>query len=141
MSNARTFVDMEGALRDYLKTVPALSALVGSRVFLGIPSGGTSLPFIQLSRVGGGPDVLTPLDNAEISFSCWGAKKEEAANVSAALVSVLESMTAGTELESGLKCGGASVLLWLWSPDTSTDKPGARYLVDARITVKAVPAA
>lgn len=138
MSNARTFVDVEGPLRDYLRTVSSLTTLVGQRIFLGIPSGGTTLPFIQLSRVGGGPDALTPLDHAEISFSCWGADKQEAGDLSAALVSVLESMVAGTELESGLKCGGASVLLWLWSPDTSTDKPGARYIVDARLTVKAV---
>lgn len=138
MSNARTFVDCEGPLRDYLRTVASLTTLVGQRIFLGIPTGGTSLPFIQLNRIGGGPDVLTPLDHAEISFSCWGVDKQEAGDVSAALVSVLESLVAGTELESGLRCGGASVLLWLWSPDTSTDKPTARYIVDARISVKAV---
>lgn len=138
MSHTRTFVDIEGGLRDYLRTLTALTNLVEQRIFLGIPSSGTDFPFIQMSRVGGGPDLLTPLDNAEISFSCWGADKAEAAEVAAALVSELESLQAGTEIASGLKCGGASVLLWLWSPDTSTDKPTARYVIDARITAKAV---
>lgn len=138
MSHVRTYVDVEGPLRDYLRTLTTLTDLVGQRIFLGVPSSGTSFPFIQMSRVGGGPDSLTPLDNAEMSFSCWGADKAEAAEVAAALVSVLESLQAGTEIASGLKCGGASVLLWLWSPDTSTDKPTARYVLDARMSFKAV---
>lgn len=136
--NTKTYVEIEGPLRTYLRTISALTTVVGQRIFFGPPDAGTSFPFITFSRIGGGPQANLPLDDAVVSFSVWGSTKEEAADVSAVLVGVLENIVAGTVLEAGVVCGGASVTLWLWRPDTSTDKPTARYLVDCRITVKAV---
>lgn len=137
--NTKIYKEVEGPLRTYLRGVSALTALVAQKIFFGPPDVGTSFPFITFNRIGGGPQAnLTPLDDAVVSFSVWGSTKEEAADVSAVLVGTLENIVAGTVLEAGVVCGGASVTLWLWRPDTSTDKPTPRYLVDSRITVKAV---
>lgn len=129
------FPDTEDAMKAYLKADSGVAALVGSRVFFGSPKQGATLPYIVVSRVGGGDDVSeAPVDNAVLNASCWGRSKEEAFNVMNAVRRALHSIRRRT-LASGVDLHGAIVDTVLWSPDPQDDTP--RYIVTTRVTATA----
>lgn len=133
--SVKTFADVEGALRTWLRTQSEITSLVGSRVFFGYPDS-TQTPLITISRVGGSPQTgEAPLEDALVQFDCWGGikNKAQAAQVMTALLGVLESMTP-RDLDSSTKGYGASVESVFWSPDPTNDQ--ARYVVTATVTVR-----
>jgi hypothetical protein len=134
----KTFPDCEGGVRDWLRSVPSVSALVGQRVFFGLPVAVT-WPAVVVQMVGGGPDagnapVFVPL----IQIDCWGEgrNKAQAAAVMSAVVGAIESIQSGTALGADAKAVWASVLSVIWLPDPESDQ--ARYSVTAEIAARAV---
>ena len=130
--------DVESLTQSWLKTSDLAAVLTrtdgGISVFKGAPNK-MPLPSIVLSRVGGAPaagkDV--PEDIARISFDCWAKTRDDAIQVSLALVGELESLA----LTGGYSGGGsilavAETVSWIWLPDKNSDTP--RYVVDALIT-------
>lgn len=135
----KTFVEAEGPIRTWARGQTALTSVVGaSGIFFGAPKA-RPLPVITMSRIGGSP-VLgeTPIDSVTISFDVWGRTKQEASQLAAVLASLIESLQPGTLLDASLRCKGASIVLFLWRPDTSADPPIPRYVVDATFSVVAV---
>lgn len=136
MTQTKTFVEVEGPVRAWLRA-QALSG-IGSRVFFGVPDGAT-FPLITLALLDGAPQAgEAPLADPIISFDVWGGSKAEASAAAWSLVGAVESIAAGTPLDSPetLRCEGASVVLGpAFRPDPADDKP--RYVVDVMFTVKA----
>lgn len=133
-----TWPDVEGAVRDHLRADAGVTALVGQRVFFGVPRKATDAtwPLVVVQRVGGGQDASdAPVDVALVQIDCWGqigadgnGRKAGATALVNAVRSSLEAM--GTDSTAVLK--GASVETVLWLPEVDNDRP--RYAVTAVVT-------
>lgn len=131
--------DVEGATRTWLRNHAAVTAVVGARVFFGIPKKDPTFPLVTVQRVGGGADPSdAPVDRALIQVDCWGGidasgngKKAEATAVVNAVRTALEAV--GTDLTaiSGVTLHGATVESVLWLPEQGNDRP--RYTVTAEV--------
>lgn len=142
MTFTRTFADVEGGLRSWLRAQSGVSSVVGTRVFFGIPRDeagqpSAAFPLIVLNRVGGAPQTGgAPLDDALIQLDCWGgiSNKAQAWAAAKAVMDALESMTPQT-LAAGVYAYGASVESVIWLPNPDDDR--ARYVVTAMVTARA----
>lgn len=133
--------DVEGGLRTYLRTVSALTtALGGQRVFWEVPAN-PPYPCITVTRIGGGetPGSDAPIDNALISFDCWGdfdaagrGKWRELMTVVNTLRSALEQVRGRTTLATGVHAFGIAVAGVVRAPDPDNGRP--RYTVTAEVT-------
>lgn len=128
-------VDIEGAVRDWLRTVPAVQALVSSRVFFGIPAQ-TEWPICVVKDVGGAPDPGLPTTAPLIQIDCWGEgrNKAQANAVKRAVVTALQNLTSGSALNGEVVALGAQTLSAPWLPDPDTDQ--ARYAITAEVFAK-----
>ena len=137
------YADVEGALRTWLRTRPAITDLVAQRVFFGIPKQATetSFPMIVLSRVGGGDEAGdAAIDTATIQFDCYGSidassgygKKYTATELKNALRSELNTIAGDVALTATVNCLGAAVESDVWLPDTDDDRP--RYVITATVS-------
>lgn len=118
--------DVEGALRSWLRTHPRL-AVLGTRVFFGIPEG-TSYPLVTVARIGGGSY------DPRLSLSAYADSKNSAADVAQRIAAAVEGIE-NTSLAAGVLAQGASVDTILWQPDQPDGKP--RYIIDITIFVSA----
>lgn len=136
-----TLPDVEGALRTWLRTQTTVTALVGQRIFFGVPKGATeaTFPMIAISRIGGGDAPGdAPVDIALVQFDVWGSiddsgngRKAEATAVVNALRSTVRSV-ADTPLTADVDAFGIDVQSVIWLPDPANDRP--RYTVTAEVT-------
>lgn len=137
MTVTTVFVDIEGAYRDWMRAQPTLQALVGRRVFLGLPeramANEASFPCINVFKISSVPQTsgTVILDSARLQFDCWGPLKEKssATAVMLAVKNLLSSITRGTVLRSGIRAAETYSITDLWFPDPRTDRP--RYAVEA----------
>ena len=132
-------VDIEGALKTWLKANAVVSPLVGGRVFLGMPRGGpSSWPVIVLYRVGGGPvsSADYPNDEATVQFDVWGdiGGKVACFAVTSALISTLHGLVCGTMLDNEVRVLGAYGFSAVWLPDPETGR--SRYAVTCVISAQ-----
>lgn len=125
VAEARTWVDVEGAVRQWARQ--ALPSLSG-RVFFGFNGAATpTFPQLVLFRVGG------PDDRCLIQFDVWGSSKAEAASTAAALATAADALSRYTH--GGALLHGALVEGVRWQPDEESDQP--RYVVDVMFTATA----
>lgn len=137
----KTYPDVEGALRTWFRAVTDITTLVDGRTFFAIPQN-TQWPLIVVSLIGGGPQrAEPPVLQALVQIDCWGppradgkAQKDVAAAVMTKVVSVLESLASGVDLDESTQALGASVQSVIWLPDPDTNQ--ARYVVTAEISAK-----
>ena len=128
--------DTEWAIREWLRT-----ELAGIKSWFGTPKGSPSYPYIEIvGRIGGAPDVYTPLDNPRVSFACWGGPggggRELAVNAMRDLVELIHD-TEATLLDPETFGYTGTVDSILWTPDDSDpDNSLARYIVDATFAVR-----
>lgn len=135
-----TFPDVEGALRTWLRAQVSLTALVGQRVFFGVPKGATEVtfPLVTIQRVGGGDDPSTaPVDRPIIQIDCWGSldqsgngRKAEATALVNTVRALLQSIE-NTSLTATCRALGTTVESVIWLPDPDNDRP--RYSVTAEV--------
>lgn len=128
--------DIEGGVRDHLREDTAVAALVGTRVFFGVPENAT-WPLITVQRVGGGDDSGdAPLDQPLVQIACWGAmrNKSQARAVADAVRAWARSIRRATDLNTEVTAYGAVVESDLWAPD-DTDRP--RYVITASVMSRA----
>ena len=132
--------DVEGAVRDHLRADADVAALVGTRVFFGVPldSNGqvtAQLPLVTISRVGGGDDASeAPIDQALLQIDCWAASRNKA-QAHAVTSAVRKSLTEIRTAEVGSTVlFGAVVESVIWSPDPK-DLP--RYSLTALVSARA----
>lgn len=136
-----TWPDVEGALRTWLRAQSGVSAIVGNRVFFGVPRKATesSFPMVVVTRVGGAPDLSeAPVDLALVQVDCWGSLngagdplKATATDLVNAVRAALESVNGRTTLTAGVDVFGIAVESVIWSPDPDNDRP--RYSVTAEV--------
>ena len=132
--------DVEGGLRTWLRADAALVALVGNRVFFGVPRGAVdaTFPLVTVQRIGGGQDPSeAPVDLALMQFECWGTAADKGGKAVAwavvnALRSRLETMRDRTTLATGIDAFGAEVVSVVWAPDPADDRP--RYTLTVEVT-------
>jgi hypothetical protein len=134
----RLYRDCEGPTRAYLRAAGTPAA---ARVHFGTPSGVDQPgPWITMFLVNETPDPegQLPYSRALIQFDCWAITKKLAADLRAALTTVLESIVPGTLLDPTLRCWSASVTRAQWLPDPANDFP--RYSLDCELMVCATGA-
>lgn len=130
--------DVEGALRTWLREHADIQAVVGRRVFFGVPKSPT-WPLITVQRIGGGQDSSeAPVDLALVQLDVWGSidpsgngRKAETTAAVNALRSVLGSVSNRTALTSAVDVFGIEVVSVVWAPDPEDDRP--RYVVTAEV--------
>jgi hypothetical protein len=124
--------DVEYATREWLRVLPSITALVGTRVHFGIPANAT-FPLIVITRVGGGPDLYLPIDRARLSLSCWGQTKQSAARVAQLVASEIRELD-NTAMGADAVGFAGSVASIIWLPDPTSGTP--RYVVEAGLSVR-----
>lgn len=137
---ARTFVDVEGPVRAWLRADATVAAQAGTRVYIGTPKDVESIPgpWVSLFLVSDVPDPegQTPLSRALVQLDCYGATRQAASRLAYALVTAVENLVPGTALDGTLTCQSATVTRNQWLPDTSAPiQP--RYSVDVEFMVLA----
>lgn len=133
--SVETLPDVEGGVRDALRDDAGVSALVGTRVYFGVPTSAV-WPLITITRVGGGDDPAdVPLDLGLLQIDCWGAErnKAQAWAVAAAVRSWARSIRRATDLNTEVTAYGVTVESVIWAPD-ETDRP--RYSITALVTAR-----
>lgn len=130
-----TWPDTEGALKTFLAADTAIAALVGSRVFFGMPTNVTDadFPMVTLQRVGGGEAAGdAPVDEALVQIDCWGAVRDKA-SAWTLCSAVRDRLTQrGDVALNGTVRAGLVVDSVIWLPDP--DNARARYSVTAEVT-------
>ena len=132
--------DVEGALRTWLRGRTAITALVGQRVFFGVPKKADTWPLITLTRVGGGDDQSqAPVDRALIQIDCWGdldtsgnGKKADATTLVNTVRAELQAVDRRTALSADVDALGINVETVVYLPDPDNARP--RYVVTAEVT-------
>lgn len=137
-----TWPDPEGAVRTRLRADAGVTAIVGQRVFFGIPKDAdeSTFPLVVVSRVGGGQDGSdAPVDVALLQVDCWGSidasgngRKAEAQALVNSARAALEAMGIDQPIVAGTQLHGANVESVLWLPDPDNARP--RYALTAEVT-------
>jgi hypothetical protein len=131
MSPLQLLPDAELLATTYLRTVPEITTLVGSRVGTTLPAE-PQFPYLVVRRYGGLPPVRGHLDQARLQVDAWGRTKQEARYLAATAQAALHAMPQATH--SGAVVTGVDDDLGLtWQPDPDTDTP--RYLVGLALYV------
>lgn len=146
MSAIETLPDVEGALVTFLKANAAVAALVGTRVFYGIPKAAKpdAWPLITVQRIGGGDDPSeAPVDVALLQVDCWGTisangygEKLPCTQLTNAVRSACRSF-AGPTLAAGVYAAGIDVQSVIWLPDPANDRP--RYSLTVEVAALSTP--
>lgn len=148
MTTDRIYVDVEGPVKAWLREQTYLTDLLAVHgtapsIDLSTPKGydkaGTwpDKPWVVLQSIsdvplpGGGVDVLVAL----VQFDVYGPTRAAVSQSAAALVSVAESLLAGTPLDDTCVAHGATVRRNQWLPDPSNGLP--RRSLDIEFTVMA----
>lgn len=135
-----TWPDVEGLVRDWLRADAGVAAIVGARVFFGVPKGATesTFPLVTVQRFGGGQaDGEAPLDVALLQIDCWGtiSRGNGVKSVATALVNSVRAALDAVGTDSAAALAGANVESVVWLPDPDNDRP--RYAVTAEVSALA----
>lgn len=127
------FPDCEKLVKDLLEADTGVTALVPSRVFMGVPAEAV-FPFIVIKQIAGTDDGSdAPVARDTIEIQCWGPLRNKASAgavkdaVREALYNIRRRTTVG-----GQVCHGASLDSIVYVPDSETDRP--RYIVTTTVT-------
>lgn len=145
------FPDTEGAVRAYLRSHSDVSAIVGTRVFFGVPDSPT-FPLIVVARVGGFDETSeAPLDQALVQIDSFGdlhpdtlnhPNKAQATAVNLAVRQALYDLRQPTVVDltdTSVRLCGALIQSDLYRPDPGDGRP--RYIVTTQITAALLVAA
>jgi hypothetical protein len=116
--------DPEYAVRNYLRQqgIPY--------VHVAAPTG-VKLPYITISRVGGGDDSgLAPIDNALLQLDVYGSTKAEAHTIVANVRTVFSNIVSAIHVEPDTMIHGINIAGVVWSPDPDDDT--SRYVITAQ---------
>ena len=135
--------DIELAVWKWAKADSSVSASVNGQIHFEVPGKTPPLPLITLYRIGGAAQYGEALiDDAGISFSCWGKPNDKASTARVAAVlrtAAFNLYRAPAQILLGstlVTLHGAQVGGALWIPDPETG--GARHVVDVVFTTTSV---
>lgn len=123
VAEARTWVDVEAAVREWARDVVSS---VDRRVFFGF-NNKVEMPQVVLFRIAG------PDDRCLIQFDAWAQGKAQAATVAAELATAADELS--RYVHDGVLLHGARVEGVRWQPDEESDTP--RYIVEVTFTATA----
>ena len=125
VAEARTFVDVEGPLREYVRDEVAS---VNRRVFFEVnPKVPATLAQVIIQRIAGRDESCL------VQFDVWAASKAAASALASELATALEALA--HFIEGGVLLHGATVESIRWQPDPESNAP--RYIVEATVTATA----
>lgn len=97
-------VDSEDVVRDYLLSVPAVTAITGTRIYIGTNLPDTYKPAagaaILLKVRGGSPDYSGAIMQPSIQFQCYAATGLEARRCARALYDALHNAASGQIMQA-----------------------------------------
>lgn len=136
-TNPEQWPDIEGALRTWLRNDADIQAVVGQRVFFGVPrNSANAFPCIMLTRIGGGQNASeVPLDNPLVQFDIYGQKtsegggRQQVTNIALELRKVLLKIRGRTRLNSTVSAFDVRVTSQVYSPLPADDRPRAIVVV------------
>lgn len=129
-------VDIETAIRDWLRTQSALTSIATGGVFCGTPDKPPPDKWVSLWL------VAEPTDRGDVprtiplvQFDCYAVRRIDAISVSVALVNTLWPLSlGGTFIAANVRCDALRITGRRWSPDY--EKPqSSRYSVDAEFQI------
>lgn len=138
--SAAVFVDSEGAVKAWLRSVTAVTAIVGQRVFLGVNDAAGALPQVVVQTVGGGPD---PGDSAisypRVQIDGWAANRRAAEELGRAVGNACWQLAGGSTPMGDAVCVGARVLTAPRFPRSVEDERAGRfrYTLDVEFALRA----
>lgn len=124
--------DIEGAMRDWLRTDPGLTALIDKRVFFGVPRDSEdAFPCIMITRIGGGErSGDAPMDQPMLQLDVYGKKADQPGGgrrtttlVALELRKALSRMRGRTRLNDDVVGWDARVTTQVYSPLPGDDRP------------------
>jgi len=127
----RIMANAEAIASAYLRSVPEVSALVGSRIYTVLPRKESDrvFPVVRISRIGGGPTGSPAyLDRALLSVEVWGGSKSEAFTIASTIAGALDEID-GYSTGDGYATGSSPGAL-RYIEDGDFEPPKARYVVD-----------
>lgn len=134
--------DIEGALRTWLRAQPAVTAIVGQRVFFGVPKAATeaSFPMLTVQLVAGADEESdAPVDRSTVQVDVWGSLDESGNGRKAECTALMNAVRAAfrdvrgrTPLTAAVAAFGLNVVGRLWLPDQDNDRP--RYVLSVEVT-------
>lgn len=139
--SGETYPDVEGAVRALLRADTGVAALVGQRVFFGVPKNAKAddFPLVTVARVGGSQEPgPTPVDNALVQVECWGTFTAGGNGDKAAATALLNAVRSALDVTqpvtptTGQTILGADSGTVVWLPDPDTDRP--RYVLTAEVS-------
>lgn len=129
-----SFADLEGGLKAFLRADAGVAALVGQRVFLGMPER-CALPAIDVRLLADVDDTSdAPIQQALVEFSCWADSKPAALDVARAVRAALFD-TGPVDVGTDTHLYGGSVVGFL--PIDTDPSRKRRYVVTASVTARA----
>jgi hypothetical protein len=79
LSDTSVFIDHEGAIKAWLKTVDDVDELSDGRVFVGRNDRADALPQVVVQVIGGGPDLGdSPVAYPRVQLDAWATNRREA---------------------------------------------------------------
>lgn len=129
-----TFADLEGGVKAWLRADAGVSALVGTRVFIGMPEA-CSYPAIDVRLLNDVDDAgQAPLQQALVEISCWANTKPAAAAVARAVRAALADQVPA-DVGTDTHLYGGSVIGMV--PIDNDPSQKRRYVVTAAVTARA----
>lgn len=133
--------DIEGGVRTWLREQAPVTALVGQRIFFGVPKKATegSFPMLVVARVGGALDESeAPVDRPLVQIDAWGSLDASGNGMKAqttTLVNTVRSLLAAvrgrTALSADVDAFGFDEQSCVWLPDPDNDRP--RYSITTEV--------
>lgn len=136
---AAVLPDVVALTRNWLLRQPAVTDLVGQRVYTIIPRSPT-FPLVVLQRTGGRPQKREWIDAAVIDVTCYADPNsvvidpEEQASLITRTVRAAIHQAPGWHDAEGVITDVEDVLGMTWHPDTALDPPRPSFVFSVRIT-------
>lgn len=119
--------DVVALCREYLITVPELTAVVGTRIATRSPDV-PAYPYITMQRIGGASIVANRFDQARIQFDAWAATEHDASLAVRTLRGALFALEHGGFVSrAGVLTGAVDIAGPQWIPDTTVTPPIPRF--------------
>ncbi len=125
-----TLPDTLAAAIAHLAADPDVAAIVAEGIGSRLPAR-ARLPFLAVSRIGGGADVHAFMDHARLQVDCWARGEEEAFALARAAHAALVALSGPAQ---GAVVGGVETTLGFRSlpdPDTGWERVAFEVLVHA----------
>lgn len=129
MSYTVVFVDGEGAVKAWLRTVDAVDDIVDGRVFLGRNDRVDALPQLVVQTIGGAPDTGdSPVSYPRVQIDAWASSRRAAQQLADAAGNACWSLAGGnTPMGDAVVALGARILTVARFLTSQDDEQAGRY--------------